>query len=50
MNNEPALIARREGAPLFVVITEVVNGLVHRVHVVNNPAKLAALDHPVDLR
>jgi len=50
VNNQPALIARHNGAPHFVVITEVVDGLVHRIHVVNNPAKLAALDHPVDLR
>jgi RNA polymerase sigma-70 factor, ECF subfamily len=50
VNNEPALIARRNGAPHFVLIAEVVDGLVHRIHAVNNPAKLAALDHPVDLR
>jgi RNA polymerase sigma-70 factor (ECF subfamily) len=50
VNNQPALIARQNGTPRFVVITEVVDGLVHRIHVVNNPAKLAALDHPVDLR
>jgi RNA polymerase sigma-70 factor, ECF subfamily len=50
VNNQPALVARRNGVAHFVVITEVVGGLVHRIHAVNNPAKLAALDHPVDLR
>ena len=50
VNGQPALIARQNGAPRFVLIAEVVDGLVHRIHVVNNPAKLAALDHPVDLR
>jgi RNA polymerase sigma-70 factor, ECF subfamily len=50
VNNQPALIARHHGEAHFVIITEVVDGLVHRIHAVNNPAKLAALDHPVDLR
>jgi len=50
VNNQPALVARQNGEPRFVVIAEVVDGLVHLIHVINNPAKLASLDHPVDLR
>ena len=50
VNTQPALVARKNGAPHFVLIAEVVDGLVRLIHVINNPAKLASLDHPVDLR
>ena len=48
-NRRPAFIMRRDGEPVWIFTADVVDGLVHRIHVMVNPDKLAAVDHHLDL-
>ena len=47
LNGTPALVVRRGASVRFVVVPEVADGVVRRVHVVVNPDKLRGVEAPV---
>jgi RNA polymerase sigma-70 factor (ECF subfamily) len=44
INGEPALLVHKDGHPLLTICAQVAEGTIHALHIVSNPAKLAALD------
>jgi RNA polymerase sigma-70 factor (ECF subfamily) len=50
LNHRPAIVTHRDGVATLALVFEVVDGTVYRLHAVNNPAKLAFVDHAPPLR